>query len=114
AIFGDGSERRDFTYVDDAVDAFLLAGAREEAAGEVFNLGGDESISLLELAELLVGHAPDASYRVVPFPDERLSIDIGDYVANDGKIRQRLGWAPAVGLREGLARSLDYYREHAA
>jgi UDP-glucose 4-epimerase len=113
AIFGDGSQRRDFTYVDDAVEAFLLAAEREEADGEVFNLGGDESISLLELAELLVELAPEASFRLVPFPDERLSIDIGDYVANDVKIRERLGWAPSVGLREGLARSLDYYRAHA-
>jgi UDP-glucose 4-epimerase len=113
AIFGDGSQRRDFTYVDDAVEAFLLAAAREEADGEVFNLGGDESVSLLELAELILELAPEASFRLVPFPDERLSIDIGDYVANDGKIRERLGWTPRVGLREGLARSLDYYREHA-
>jgi UDP-glucose 4-epimerase len=113
AIFGDGSQRRDFTYVDDAVEAFLLAAAREEADGEVFNLGGDESVSLLELAELILELAPEASFRLVPFPDERLSIDIGDYVANDGKIRGRLGWTPRVGLREGLARSLDYYREHA-
>jgi UDP-glucose 4-epimerase len=112
AIFGDGSQRRDFTYVDDAVQAFLLAAARDEADGEVFNLGGDESVSLLELAELLVELAPEASFRLVPFPDERLSIDIGDYVANDGKIRERLGWAPRVGLRDGLARSLDYYRAH--
>jgi nucleoside-diphosphate-sugar epimerase len=113
AIFGDGSQRRDFTYVDDAVEAFLLAAEREEADGEVFNLGGDESVTLLELAELLAELAPEASFRLGPFPDERLSIDIGDYVANDGKIRERLGWAPSIGLRERLARSLDYYREHA-
>jgi UDP-glucose 4-epimerase len=112
AIFGDGGQRRDFTYVDDAVDAFLLAGARPEADGEVFNLGGDDPISLLDLAELLVDLAPGASYRTVPFPDERLSIDIGDYVADDRKIRERLGWSPAIGLQEGLARSLAYYREH--
>jgi UDP-glucose 4-epimerase len=112
AIFGDGSQRRDFTYVDDAVEAFLLAAAREEADGEVFNLGGDESVSLRELAQLLVELAPEVSYRVVPFPEERLSIDIGDYVANDAKIRDRLGWTPRIGLREGLARSLDYYREY--
>jgi UDP-glucose 4-epimerase len=113
-IFGDGSQRRDFTYVDDAVDAFLLAGVGTEAEGEVFNLGGEPPISLLELAELLVDVAGRGSYRLVPFPEERRSIDIGDYFADDSKIRARLGWEPAVGLREGLGRSLDYYREHAA
>jgi UDP-glucose 4-epimerase len=113
-IFGDGTQRRDFTYVDDAVDAFLLAGARPEADGEIFNLGGDPPVSLAELAQLLVEVAGGGSYRLVPFPEERRSIDIGDYFGDDSKIRGRLGWEPAVPLREGLARSLEYYRERAA
>ena len=58
--------------------------------------------------------AGGGSYRLVPFPEERRSIDIGDYFADDGKIRSRLGWEPRVGLRDGLARSLEYFREHAA
>jgi UDP-glucose 4-epimerase len=113
-IFGDGSQRRDFTFVDDAVNAFLLAGARPEADGEIFNVGGDPPVSLLELAELLIEIAGGGSYRLVPFPEERRSIDIGDYFADDRKIRELLGWEPTVPLREGLARSLDYYREHAS
>jgi UDP-glucose 4-epimerase len=109
-IFGDGSQKRDFTYVDDAVEAFLLAGAKPEADGEIFNLGGAEPpISLRDLAELI-----GAPNRLVPFPEDRASIDIGDYFADDSKIRERLGWKPVVPLREGLARSLDYYREHGA
>jgi UDP-glucose 4-epimerase len=110
-IFGDGTQRRDFTYVDDAVDAFLLAGARPEADGEIFNLGGDPPVSLAELAQLLVEVAGGGSYRLVPFPEERRSIDIGDYFADDSKIRGRLGWEPTVPLREGLARSIEYFRE---
>jgi UDP-glucose 4-epimerase len=109
-VFGDGTQKRDFTYVDDAVDAFLLAGSREEADGEIFNVGGvDAPVSLLELAELL-----GAPYRLVPFPADRESIDIGDYYADDSKLRGRLGWEPRVGLRAGLERSLAYYREHGA
>lgn len=109
-VFGDGAQRRDFTYVDDAVDAFLLAGARDEADGEIFNVGGlDPPVALRELAELL-----GAAYRLAPFPDDRKSIDIGDYYADDSKLRGRLGWEPKVGLKEGLARSLEYYREHGA
>jgi UDP-glucose 4-epimerase len=113
-IFGDGTQRRDFTYVDDAVEAFLLAGASPEADGEVFNVGGEPPVSLRELAELLVEIAGGGSYRLVPFPEERRSIDIGDYFADDAKIRGRLGWEPRVGLREGLDRSLAYYREQGA
>jgi UDP-glucose 4-epimerase len=113
-IFGDGSQLRDFTYVDDAVDAFLLAGARAEAHGEIFNVGGGSPISLLELAELLIQLAGDGSYRLVPFPEARRSIDIGDYFADDTKIRRQLGWEQSVPLSEGLVRSLAYYRANAA
>jgi UDP-glucose 4-epimerase len=113
-VFGDGTQQRDFTYVDDAVEAFLLAGASAEADGEVFNVGGDPPVSLGELADVLVGLAGAGSWRLVPFPDERRTIDIGDYFADDSKIRSRLGWEPNVGLREGLERSLAFYREHGA
>jgi UDP-glucose 4-epimerase len=113
-IFGDGRQRRDFTYVDDAVGAFLVAGARPEAEGDVFNVGGEQPVSLLELAELLIEAAGGGSYGFAPFPDERRVIDIGDYFADDSKIRERLGWRPTVPLREGLARSVEYYREHAS
>jgi UDP-glucose 4-epimerase len=110
-VYGDGSQRRDFTYVDDAVSALCLAATSPAALGEVFNVGGPDEVSLLELAELVTRLA-GGSYRAVPFPDERLAIDIGDYVADDRKLRERLGWRPEVGLEEGLRRTLDFYREH--
>lgn len=109
-VFGDGKQRRDFTYVDDAVEALCLAALRDEADGEVFNVGGTRPVSLLELAGLLVRLAGTGSYSVVPFPPERQAIDIGDYFADDSKLRGRLGWAPRVDLEEGLVRTLDYYR----
>lgn len=113
-IWGDGAQRRDFTYVDDAVRAFLLAAVRDDANGQVFNVGGDEPVSLLELAELLVEINGGGSYRIVPFPADRKAIDIGDYYSDFTKIRERLGWEPRVPLRDGLARTLAYYREHGA
>jgi UDP-glucose 4-epimerase len=112
-IWGDGEQRRDFTYVEDAVAAFLLAGSAPEAEGEVFNLGAPP-LTLLELAELLADVAGGARYRVVPFPSDRAAIDIGDYFASYERIRGRLGWEPRVSMRDGLARSLAFYREHGA
>jgi len=111
-VFGDGLQRRDVAYVDDVVRAFCLAATAPEALGEVFNVGADGDVTLLELAELVVRLAGSGRYRVVPFPEERLSIDIGDYVADDTKLRRTLGWAPAVGLEQGLAATLDFYRAH--
>ena len=108
-VWGDGSQRRDLLYVDDTVRAFLSAAARDEANGEVFNVGAPTSVTLKELAELLVSLRAGASYVLVPFPADRKAIDIGDYYTAGGKIRDVLGWEPSVGLEEGLRRSLDYY-----
>ena len=111
-VFGDGLQRRDFDYVDDVVDAFLRAGASEDANGQVFNLGGDEAISLLDLVKLMIEIAGKGSYVVVPFPPERKRIDIGDFYSDATKIGKTLGWSPTVRLRDGLARTLDYYGRH--
>ncbi len=111
-LFGDGTQKRDFDYVDDVVDAFLRAGAMEEADGQVFNLGGDAPVSLLELARTLVEIAGHGAYVLSPFPPERKRIDIGDFYADTTKIRRALGWAPKVPLRDGLERTIDYYRRH--
>ena len=110
-LWGDGTQLRDFTYVDDAVRAFLLAASRAEAVGETFNVGGDP-VTLEDVARLLAEIDPGASYELVPFPDDRRAIDVGHYYADWTKIRERLGWQPRVDLREGLERSLAYYREH--
>jgi UDP-glucose 4-epimerase len=108
----DGQQLRDFTYVDDAVQAFLLAAASEDANGKVFNLGGDCVISLKELADLLVEINGGVEYIVRSFPPDRKRIDIGDYYADSGSIQSILGWEPEVPLREGLARTLAFYREY--
>jgi len=106
-----GEQWRDFTYVDDAVDAFLLAAARPEAVGEIFNLGGPPRVTLAHLAELLVELNGGGSFVVRAFPADRRKIDIGDYYADDRRIRRRLGWRPRVDLRTSLDRTLAYYRK---
>lgn len=111
AVFGDGLQKRDFNYVDDAVDAFLLAATRDEALGKVYNLGDSEVVSLLDLARKLVELNGGGSFKVVPFPDDRKAIDIGDYYGDFTRIKGDLGWEPRVGLDEGLQRSIDFYRE---
>ena len=107
-----GNQLRDFTYVDDAVEALLLAASNPAADGGAFNVGGDRPLSLEALASLLVDVNGSGEYRVRDFPAERKQIDIGDYFADDRLIRQTLGWQPRVSLAEGLARTLDFYRQH--
>jgi UDP-glucose 4-epimerase len=107
-----GSQLRDFTYVDDAVEALLLAAAAPSADGGVFNVGGGPPLSLAALADLLVSVNGAGEYHVRAFPPERKQIDIGDYYADDRLLRQTLGWQPRVTLADGLAYTLAFYREH--
>jgi UDP-glucose 4-epimerase len=113
-VYGDGSQLRDYTYVDDAVFAFLLAGASDTANGQVFNLGGLEPSSLRATTELLIEIAGTGTYHVEPFPNERSRIDIGSVYVDDSKIRRALQWTPMVDLHEGLERTVAFYREHRA
>ena len=108
----EGNQLRDFTYVDDAVDAFLMAAASDDANGKIFNLGGDRVVSLKELADLLVAIHGGGAYEVREFPKDRKRIDIGDYYADCSLVRSTLGWEPKVVLPESLRRTLEYYQEH--
>jgi UDP-glucose 4-epimerase len=106
-----GEQKRDYTYVDDAVDAFLLAAASEKANGQIYNLGGLGVWSLKETAELLVQANGAGEYKIKEFPADRKRIDIGDYYADYFGIHLNLGWAPRVTLQEAFVRTLAYYRE---
>ncbi len=105
-----GEQLRDFTYVDDAVEAFLLAAARAEGEGKVYNLGGPPPVTLQHLAEQLVAINGGGVFTVREFPRDRKKIDIGDYHADDRLIGRDLGWKPRTNLRTALQRTLDYYR----
>ena len=108
----DGPQLRDFTYVDDVVDALLLAGADARADGQVYNLGGPPPISLADLATLLVEIHGSGTFKVKGYPADRKRIDIGDYFADFSKITQHLGWTPQTPLERALDLTLGYYKDH--
>ncbi len=111
-IYGDGQQLRDFNYVDDVVYALLLVASEDSAIGKIFNLGGEKTISLTQLATMLVDINGGGNFEHVPFPENRKRIDIGDYHGNYSKIRNELGWEPIIDLREGLLRTLNFYRNN--
>lgn len=111
-LYGGGQQRRDFNYVEDVVEAMLMAAAaQEKTAGRIYNLGAERAYSLKECAQLLVELAPGTSLQIEEFPADRLAIDIGSYWADFSRLRNELGWFPRTSLREGLRWTLDYYRE---
>jgi UDP-glucose 4-epimerase len=111
-IYGDGSQLRDFVYVDDAADAFLQAGAADACNGEVFNVGGSEPVSHRALTTLLIEVAGAGRARYIDWPPDKKAIDIGSFYADSSKFTRVTGWAPAIDLRDGLQRTVDFYRQH--
>jgi nucleoside-diphosphate-sugar epimerase len=111
-IYGDGSQIRDYNYIDDVVDAFLLVAGAGQWNGVVFNLGHDHPYSLKETAEIMIGQFRSGGYIFRPFPDFFRKIDIGSFYSDFGKIRSSLGWSPVVGLDEGIRKTIEYFREN--
>lgn len=110
-IYGDGSQIRDFNYVDDVIAAFLLCASSENVNGEVFNLGDKNFYSLKKVAEMLIELNGTGNYELIPFPKERKMIDIGNYYSDYSKIRNSLGWEPKTNLWESLDRTLQYFKK---
>ena len=111
-MLGVGLQLRDFNYVDDCVEVFLLACAADAANGKVFNLGSSELVGLKALAEMIVGLGLGGTFELILFPPERKAIDIGDYYSDFSLITEQLGWKPKVGLLEGLKKTVAYYQKN--
>jgi nucleoside-diphosphate-sugar epimerase len=111
-VYGDGQQFRGFNYIDDVVEALLTAGKSEAVAGDYFNLGGMQPVTLEVLVQNLLRVTGTGSYRLVPFPDERKNIDIGSAFSSFMKFHFATGWKPTTSLEEGLTRTVEYYRRY--
>jgi UDP-glucose 4-epimerase len=105
-----GKQLRDFTDVEDAVDAFLAVAASPATNGQVYNLGGSEVIDLASVARLMIELNGSGTFEIHEFPDARRAIDIGDFYADFSKIKSQLGWEPKRSLRETIETTLSYFR----
>jgi nucleoside-diphosphate-sugar epimerase len=110
-VFGDGRQRRDYNYVDDVVDALLLAASRPEAEGKIFNLGAPDPLSLEDTAKVMCAQMEGSTYEKIPFPEDRKSIDVGDFVCDYQAFEKTFGWKPKVSFEEGISASIEYFRE---
>jgi UDP-glucose 4-epimerase len=108
-LFGTGEQVRDFNYVDDVVNAFCIAALNKNLYGQVYNLSGEKA-SLKQVAELLIKYSGKGDLKIVPFPDERKKIDIGDFYGNSDKLYQVSGWQANVALKDGLKKMIEFYK----
>jgi UDP-glucose 4-epimerase len=111
-LFGDGQQVRGFNYVDDVVDALLIAGISDKVKGDYFNLGGERAVALEEFVKILLKAAGRGSYRIVPFPPEKKSIDVGSVYSSAAKFNFATGWRARVPIEEGLVRTVEYYQRY--
>ncbi len=111
-IFGDGKQLRDYVYVTDAADAFLLAAASDETDGEVFNCGAGESHEFREMVEAVVQAVGRGKVVHAPWPEDYENIETGDFRVDVTKLRATTGWRPRVEFREGISRMVEYYKRH--
>jgi UDP-glucose 4-epimerase len=109
-LFGDGSQRRDYLYIDDLVEALLRAAYVPESRGRIYNIGDGQGTSLLELAEMAVLEAGRGDIVRVPWPEEFRAIETGDYLSDISLARSELGWSPSTAIREGIARTVVSYQ----
>jgi nucleoside-diphosphate-sugar epimerase len=110
-VFGDGTQRRDYNYVEDVLDALLIAATEKNAIGKVFNLGAPDPISLENTAKIMCQKIEGGDYQMIPFPEDRKAIDVGDFICDYSVFRDQFGWEPKVSFKEGIQRSLEYFRK---
>ena len=109
-VYGDGQQRRDYNYVDDLLDALVLASTENKAIGKVFNLGAPDPMSLKETAEIMCSEIGVASWNLVPFPEDRKAIDVGDFTCDYSSFSSAFGWKPKIKFADGIKRSFEYFK----
>ncbi|HEU0265951.1 MAG TPA: NAD-dependent epimerase/dehydratase family protein, partial [Geobacterales bacterium] len=108
-LFGDGSQQRDYLYIDDLVDAFLRAAWSPVARGKTYNIGDSHGVTLLQLAKSAIEGAGKGEILMAPWPEEYLLIETGDYCTDSRLAEEELGWKPVTDLVTAVNQTVTYY-----
>ena len=110
-VFGDGKQRRDYNYVEDVLDALLIAATEKNAVGKVYNLGAPDPLNLEDTAKIMCEKIEGGDKQMIPFPEDRKAIDVGDFICDYSAFRNQFGWEPKVSFEDGILRSLEYFHK---
>ena len=111
-LFGGGWQQRDFNYVEDVVEAFLMAAASPDADGQAFNIGSGRATTLREAADLAVRVTGTGRVTEAEFPEDKKKIEIGNYCADVRRAERVFGWRPKTPLEDGVRRTVEFFRAH--
>jgi nucleoside-diphosphate-sugar epimerase len=109
-IYGEGTQLRDYLHVDDAVQALIAMASSDQSDGRAFNVGSGTGTRLIDLAEAVIAIAGGGQIEHVAWPALAEQVETGDFVADISRIERELGWRPAIRLRDGLERTIAFYR----
>lgn len=110
-IFGDGSQIRDYIFVDDLAEAFILASVDDNIKSEIFNIGSGTGTSFKDMVQLVVEVVGKGKIKYQPWPQDYLNVETGDYITNISKITRMLNWVPKTSLKKGIEETVSYYQQ---
>lgn len=104
-IYGEGEQERDYIFIDDLIDAFLLA-IKDRAKGKIYNLGFGKGIKIRDMAKIILEKVGKGKLKFVKWPDDLKLIETGSYISDLAKIKKELGFSPKVSFEEGIERTI--------
>jgi len=111
-IYGDGKQIRDYVFAEDTTKGLLAVALSPDTAGKIYNLGSGVGTPFREMVMNIAECVPDTEVQEVPWPADRYFVETGDHISDISRIQAATGWAPEVNLREGIERTVAFYREH--
>jgi UDP-glucose 4-epimerase len=111
-VFGEGLQKRDYIFVEDLAEGIVSAALTPGTAGQVYNLGSGVGAAFIDMARLVAETIPGTEVQHLPWPQDRYFVETGDFVADITTIQAATGWAPRIGLAEGIRKTVDFYRQH--
>ncbi|HDR16233.1 MAG TPA: NAD-dependent epimerase/dehydratase family protein [Desulfobacteraceae bacterium] len=111
-VFGEGNQIRDYIYIDDLVCALALAGISNQVVGQILNVGSGKGTRFIDMVDIILKTTGSGCCTKVPWPDDYINVETGNFVADISRIQSLLDWKPRVSLEEGIRRTHEYYRLH--
>jgi len=112
-VYGTGSQKRDYVFVEDIARAFLAAASSPKTKGEVYNVGAGVGTAFMEMAHAIASMIPGTVVQQIEWPADRYFVETGDYISDIRKVQKDVaGWSPEVPFLEGVRRTVEYYNRH--
>lgn len=107
-IYGDGNQIRDYIYIDDLVQAFILALEKAKiSCGQIYNLGYGKGIKFKEMVGLIIDKVGQGKIKYAPWPRAYETVETGSYISDISKVKKQLGFTPKTTFKEGIAKTIQ-------